>query len=150
LVLLASLLILIGCGGVGGNSGPPPPPPVSVTVSPTQVNTLYPNLGGAPPQTQQFADTVHNASNQAVTWTVAGGATNGTVDANGLYSAPDAVPAGAVTVTATAQADATKSANATVNIKTPTTPGTFAITVVVTEATQPVAQHSTTFNLTVQ
>ena len=54
---------------------------------------------------------------------VAGGAANGTIDSTtGLYTAPDAVPAGAVTVTATAQADLTKAGNATVNIKTPTAP----------------------------
>ena len=121
-----------------------------MTVSPNPVNNLYPNLNGAPPQTQQFTATVHNSSNQSVTWVVAGGAANGTIDLNGLYTAPGAVPAGAVTVTATAQADATKSGNATVNIKTPTPPGTSLITVTVTEATQPQARHTATFNLTVQ
>jgi hypothetical protein len=115
------------------------------------VNTLYPNLNGAPPQTQLFTATVHNATSQTVTWAVGGGAANGIIDAaSGLYTAPNAVPAGAVTVTATAQADASKSANATVNIQTPTSPGTSLITVTVTEATQPQAQHTATFNLTVQ
>jgi len=147
---LAVSSVMLACGGGGGSTQPPPPPPVSVTVSPTLVNTLYPNLAGAPPQRQQFTATVHNSSNQGVTWAVAGGAANGAIDANGLYTAPGAVPAGAVTVTATAQADATKSSNATVNIKTPTAPGTSLITVTVTEATQPQAQHSATFNLTVQ
>ena len=85
-----------------------------------------------------------------MTWSVAGGATNGTIDGGGLYTAPDAVPAGAVTVTATAQADPIKSVNATVNIQTPTAPFSGTITVTVNEATQPPAQHTTTFNLTVQ
>ena len=147
-VLILSV-IMLACGGVSGG-GPPPPPQISVTVSPSVVNTLYPNLNGAPPQTQQFAATVHNASNQGVTWAVGGGAANGTIDANGLYTAPGAIPAGAVTVTANAQADASKSANATVNIKTPTAPFTGTISVTVTEATQPQAQHVATFTLTVQ
>jgi len=145
---LALTGFLVACGGGGGGSTGPPP--ISVTVSPNPVNNLYPSLNGAPPQTQQFTATVHNSSNQSVTWTVAGGAANGTIDATGLYTAPAAVPAGAVTVSATAQADATKSGNATVNIKTPTAPGTSVITVTVTEATQPQAQHTATFKLTVQ
>ena len=147
-VALAVSVVLVACGG-GGSSGSPPPP-VSVSVSPTVVNTLYPNLAGASPQTQKFMATVHNSTNPGVTWAVAGGAANGSVDASGLYTAPGAVPAGAVTVTATALADVSKSANATVNIQTPTASGTYAITVSVTEATQPVAQHAATFNLTVQ
>jgi hypothetical protein len=115
------------------------------------VSSLYPNLNGAPPQTQQFTASVHNSTNQGVTWAMSGGAANGSIDhLSGMYRAPDAVPAGMVTVTATANADATKSANATVNIKTPTSPGTSLITVTVTEATQPQAQHTATFNLTVQ
>jgi hypothetical protein len=138
--------ILVACGGGGGNSGPPPPP-ISVTVSPSPVNTLYPNLNGAPPQTQQFTATVHNSTNQNVTWAIAGGAENGAIDVNGLYTAPGAVPAGAVAVTATAQG---QSGNAVVNIKTPTPSGISLITLTVTEATQPQAQHAATFNLTVQ
>ncbi len=145
-------VLMLGCGGIGGGGGgpPPPPPPVSVTVSPLSVNTLYPSLNGAPPQTQQFTATVHNSTNQSVTWAVGGGAANGAIDANGLYTAPGAVPAGAITVTAAATADSTKSGSATVNIQTPTSSGTSLITVTVTEATQPQARHTATFNLTVQ
>lgn len=150
-MMLIFLATFIACGGLGAkNEPPPPPPPVSVTVNPSVVNTLYPNLNGAPPQTQLFAATVHNSTNQSVTWAVTGGAANGTVDANGLYTAPVALPVGAVTVTASAQADSGRSGDATVNIQTPTPSGTSAITVTVTEATQPQAQHSVTFNLTIQ
>jgi hypothetical protein len=118
-----------------------------VAVNPTTLNTLYPNLNGAPPQTQTFTATVSNATNKTVTWAVAGDVSNGTIDANtGVYTAPTAVPAGAVTVTATAQADSTKSGNATVNIQTPTPAGTYPITVTVTEGA---VQHTTTFNLIV-
>jgi hypothetical protein len=148
LIVMASTL---SCGGIGSGADVGPPPEISVSVNPTSVNTLYPNLNGAPPQTQQFTAVVHNATNQAVTWTVAGGAENGTIDANtGLYTAPNAIPGGTVTVTATAVADITKSGNAAVNILTPTPSGTSAITVTVTEATQPQAQHTVGFNLTVQ
>ncbi|HWZ84337.1 MAG TPA: hypothetical protein VNW47_17040 [Terriglobales bacterium] len=149
--MLGLAATMLACGGIGGGSTAPPPPTISVTVNPTSVNTLYPNLNSAPPQTQQFTAVVHNATNQAVTWTVAGGAANGTIDSSsGLYTAPGAVPGGTVTATATAVADITKSANAAVNILTPTPSGTSAITVTVTEATQPQAQHTVGFNLTVQ
>ena len=139
---------LVSCGKIGGE--PTPPPPVSVTVKPTIVNTLYPSLNGAPPQTQQFTAIVNNATNQAVDWTVGGGAANGTIDVSGLYTAPATVPAATVSVTATAVTDASKSASAAVNILTPTPAGSSAITVTVTEATQPQAQHTTGFHLTVQ
>jgi hypothetical protein len=141
---LALIGFLVACGG---GSSSPPPPPISVTVSPNPVNTLFPSLTGAPAQTQQFTATVHNSANQGVTWAVTGGNANGTIDANGLYTAPAALPNPAsVTVTATAAADATKSGSATVNLQTPTPAGASQITVTVTEGT---VTHSTTFNLTV-
>ena len=134
---------LVACGG-GGST---PPPPIAVTVSPTPVNTLYPSLAGAPAQTQQFKATVTNTTNQSVTWTVAGTG-NGSIDANGLYTAPTALPNpnSPVTVTATSVADTSKSGPATVNLKTPTPAGTYPITVTVTEGS---VVHTTTFNLTV-
>jgi subtilase family serine protease len=134
--------ILVACGGGGGST----PTPVAVSVSPASVTTLWPNLSGAPSQTQQFTASVTGSTNTAVTWAVAGGSANGTIDSSGLYSAPTAVPAGAVTVTATSQADPTKSGSATVNIKTPTPAGTSTVTVTVTEGT---VTHTTTFSLTV-
>lgn len=141
IILLAGLVI--SCGGGGGSS---PPPPVGVSVTPTVVSTLYPNLTGAPAQTQQFTATVSNATNKSVTWAVAGGDASGTIDANGLYTAPTAVPAGAVTVTATAAADTSKSGHATVNIQTPTPSGTSHVSVIITEGT---LTHGTTFDLIV-
>jgi hypothetical protein len=143
--------VLVACGG-GGNSEPPPPPPISVSVSPSTVNTLYPNLNGAPPQTQQFTATVHNSTNQAVNWQVngvaGGNVTFGTVDASGNYTAPAAVPNPATfNVTAVAQADISKSGNASVAIQTPTPAGQYLIIVAVDEGT---VEHLTTFNLTVQ
>jgi hypothetical protein len=77
---------------------------VSVTISPTAINL-------PPGATQQFASVVTGTSNSAVTWTVQE-ANGGTVDASGLYTAPDIV--GAYHVVATSQADGTKSATAAV------------------------------------
>jgi hypothetical protein len=84
-----------------------------------------------------------------VTWAVTGGDVNGTIDANGLYTAPVAVPNPTnVTVTAKAQADTTKSGTGRVSILTPTTPGNFGgITVTATEG---VVNHSQNVTLVVQ
>jgi hypothetical protein len=124
-------------------------PAVGVSVTPPTVNTLWPTLGlaGEAPQTQQFSSTVTNDSNNTnVTWSVVGGSANGTIDANGLYTAPAAVPAGPVTVTATSAADTSKSGNATVTIQTPTPAGSSSVTVNAIEGS---VTHSTTFTLTV-
>jgi hypothetical protein len=147
LVLLA---FLVACGG-GGSSTPPPPPPVSVTVSPTSLNTLYPNLTGAPPQTQTFTATVHNDTNQSVSWQVngvdGGNATFGTIDATGNYTAPVTLPSPAnFNVTAIAQADTTKTGNSIVTIQTPTASGDYPITVT---ATSGATSHTTLFHLIV-
>jgi hypothetical protein len=91
-----SYLVQIGNGGGGG---------VTVSVSPTSA-TL--SSGG----TQQFAATVTGTANTAVTWT----ASAGSVNANGLYTAPTVQSATQATVTATSQADSTKSASAAVTI----------------------------------
>ncbi len=51
---------------------------------------------------QQFSATVNNGSSQTVTWAVTGGSANGTIDANGMYTAPATTPSPAtVTITAT-------------------------------------------------
>jgi hypothetical protein len=150
--VLITVAFLLACGG-GGSSSPPPPPPVTVSVSPSTVNTLYPNLTSppnAPPQTQVFTATVHNSTNQAVTWQVngaGGNATVGTIDASGNYTAPASVPNPATfNVTAVAQADSTKTGNASVTIQTPTPSGPYPITVTVSEGS---VQHITTFTLNV-
>jgi hypothetical protein len=83
---------------------------VTVSVSPTSV-TL--NTGA----TQQFTATVTGTSDTRVTWSVPGGAANGTIDASGLYTAPATAPNPAtVSVVATSVADSTKSASASVTI----------------------------------
>ena len=141
---MAVTVFLVACGG--GSSSPPPPPTVSVTVSPHTVNTLYPNLSGAPAQTQQFMATVNNSTSQSVTWAVTGGSANGTIDQTGLYTAPTTLPTPTnVTVTATSAA-ATSPGTATVNLLTPTPSGTFPVTVTIMEGT---VVKTTTFSLTV-
>ncbi len=83
---------------------------ISVSVSPATASV---GVG----QTQQFTATVTGTTNTAVTWSVAGGAANGTITGSGLYTAPATVPSPPqVTVTATSVADSTKSASATVTI----------------------------------
>ncbi len=133
LVSLFAMGLLLACGG-GGSSPPPPPPPVSVSVSPSTTVNLWPTVAGWPTQTQKFTATVNNSTNQNVTWAVTGGAPNGSIDNAGLYTAPGLpVPPATVTVTATAAADPTKSGSGKINIQTPTTLGTFPITVTATE-----------------
>src|SRR5262249_35245603 len=79
------------------------PSTVSVTVSPNQVVL---GVGGQ----QQFSAHVTGTSNTSVAWRVAGigcvGSSCGSVNANGLYTAPAAVPqSAAITVVATSVAD---------------------------------------------
>ena len=90
---------------------------ISVSVSPTSASL---QIG----HSQQFAATVSNTSNTAVTWlvngTVGGDSTLGTISSTGLYTAPSSVPSpSSVSVTAQSVADTSKSASATVNISAP-------------------------------
>jgi hypothetical protein len=111
ILLVASFL---GCGGVVGSGPPQPPPPDSVSVTPPSASVLL----GEP---QTFLATVSNATNTAVTWSVngipGGNAVAGTIDANGVYTAPAILPtSGSVTVQATSVADISKSGAATVHV----------------------------------
>src|ERR1700729_2142729 len=111
LALFASVTILFACGYAGT---PPNERQVSVSISPKSVT-----LGAG--ATQQFAATVKNTSNAAVTWQVngvaGGGSATGTISSSGFYAAPAAPPASSVTVTAVSVADATASGAATVGFK---------------------------------
>jgi hypothetical protein len=81
-----------------------------------------------------------------VTWAVTGGSTNGTVDGNGLYSAPAVVPSPAtVKVTATSP---TAAGSAFVTVLAPTALGTSQITVAASAAGGP--PHGSVVTLTVQ
>jgi len=93
-------------------------------------------------KTQQFTATVTGASNSAVSWSVAGGASGGTITNSGMYTAPAAVPnPPQVKVTATSQADATKSASATVTVTTAGTAASGSVSVSPSQAT--IANFST-------
>lgn len=84
-------------------------PPIQVSVAPSSAK-LYAS------QQQQFTATVINTSNSAVNWTISP-AGAGTVDSNGLYTAPATINSQqTVTLTATSVADPTKSASATVTL----------------------------------
>jgi hypothetical protein len=90
-------------------------PPVAVSVNPSSVT-----LGAL--MTQSFSAVVSGNSNTAVTWSLGAGSV-GSVDVNGLYTAPNST-SGTATVIATSAADSTKSASATVTLT-----GTVTVTV---------------------
>ncbi len=101
-----------GCGGGGARSTPAPQ--ITVTVSPASVSVP---LGG----TLQFTATVGNTSNTAVSWSVngvtSGNAMMGTIDGNGLYTAPQNLPSpSSVTIRATSAADASRSGSAALTV----------------------------------
>lgn len=117
-------------GGSSGSSGSSNPPTITVTISPLMA-TLY--FG----QQKQFTVTVSGTSNTAVDWAVngvAGGDTSvGTISAQGIYTAPNALPSSnTVTITATSQADSTVDASATValasDIQVTISPATVSVT----------------------
>jgi PKD repeat protein len=85
---------------------PPAPQPISVSVSPTSTTV---RSGG----TLQFAATVANTINQAVTWTTTAGAISGT----GLLAAPGVSTSTTIMVTATSVAAPSKWASATVTVQ---------------------------------
>jgi phosphatidylinositol-3-phosphatase len=128
-IFLAVFLLLIaiaatGCGG-GGSSSPGSnngPQGTSVTVTPSTTAVV---VG----KTQQFQAAGSNTSNSSVNWQVngvaGGNAGTGTIDANGLYTAPVNVPAAsspaaaAVTIKAVSKTDASQSGSATATIQLP-------------------------------
>jgi hypothetical protein len=80
---------MTACSSGGGSSS------VSVTVTPATASVP---VNG----TQSFTANVIGSSNADVTWAATGG---GSIDSNGVYTAPGAVPSGSVTITATSQAN---------------------------------------------
>ena len=98
-LILASCLTGCGVSGAAPASTSPTTSPnqVSLTVSPSSANLQT----GA---SQQFTATVTGTSNTAVTWK----ATGGSINASGLYTAPQSP--GTYTVTATSVTDTSKSA----------------------------------------
>jgi hypothetical protein len=118
LVILAmvGVLFLAGCGGsTASPANNQPPLLAAVTVSPASVTV---QAGGV----QQFTATVSpSGASQAVSWSLSGagctGASCGTIDATGKYTAPATVSNPAtVNVTARSVVDTSSAATATVTI----------------------------------
>ncbi len=95
-----SFFVVVSGGTSGGGGGN-----VTVSVSPTSA-TLSSN------QKQQFTATVSGTSDTGVAWS----ATSGSVDGNGLYTAPTVTSQTDVVVTATSTAEGSKSASAAVTV----------------------------------
>ena len=96
--------------------------PLSVSVSPFYAFIPH---STSTLSTRQFFVAVTGSGNTAVTWSVqsaiagqgCGGAACGSVDANGVFTAPTVAPSpNAISIIATSQADNTKSASATIAI----------------------------------
>ena len=114
--LVIGLVCLTGCSGAnhssssgGGGAGQ-----VTVTVNPTATSVVV-------KQTVPFTATVTGTSNTTVVWEVGGmqggNATVGTIDVNGNYTAPAAVPNPSTTVvTAVSQAQPTIAGSARVQV----------------------------------
>ena len=121
----ANVKVTVVNPGLGGTTSSPvnlavtAPLPIAVALNPTSASVPV----GA---TRQFTATVTNTSTTAVTWSVngtpGGDPTVGTISAAGLYTAPAAVPASAVTVRATSVADPTVSGAASVTVSPPPPP----------------------------
>jgi hypothetical protein len=116
--LLSLAGLLLGCGG-GGSAGLPPPPVPIILVSITPQSSI-----AFPDGTVQFTATVTGTSNTGVSWSVdgvnGGNSTVGTIDANGLYTAPAVPPSPhTVTVRATSLADSGRTASASLEIVNP-------------------------------
>lgn len=104
--------LIYGCGGRGPASF------VTVTVSPAPASV---DIGG----TQQFTATVTGIAQREVVWTISGagcsGDACGTIDAAGMYSAPDDPPnPPTFDITATSEADPSWSGSANVTVTTTT------------------------------
>src|SRR5262249_23593676 len=104
-----TVTITASSSGLSGSASVLLEPPVSLTVSPG-ISAVTAN------QRQQFAATVLNTPNTAVTWTISP-TTAGSISLSGLYVAPASVPTPqTITVTATSVADPTKSSSATMTL----------------------------------
>lgn len=113
--ILLSVMPLISCGGGSSSSvvTPPPLPPSpsgNIVITPASATVAYGH-------TQQFTAAVNGAANVAVNWS----ATLGSIDANGLYTAPALILSqnGTDTVFASAANVSTATANIKLQIPKP-------------------------------
>jgi hypothetical protein len=115
---IALILALTGCGPGGPPDDEEPP------ARPVAVNIIETAASVEAGRTFQFHYSVSNTTNTTCSWSVndvaGGNAAVGTIGADGLYTAPAAVPNPAqVSVKAVASADTTKSDTAAVTITPP-------------------------------
>jgi Glycoside hydrolase family 44 len=125
ILALSSCVLMLACGGGGGNSTPTQPiQPTGPTITGVAVtpNPATVTIG----TTQQFTASVSGTGsyNMSVTWSVAGPAgwtgSTGSITSSGLYESPYPAPP-TVAVTATSVGDTTKSGNVTVTLQAPAT-----------------------------
>ncbi len=145
---IASLVFLAGCGGKSSQSANnQPAPPTAVSVSPSSVTVT---AGGV----QQFTAIVSpSGANQVVNWSVSGtgcsGASCGTIDSTGRYTAPSSVPSSpTVTVTATSVSDSTKFGSASVTVSPAPPPPTPVATLLIRD-TPPAGVAVLSFSVTI-
>jgi hypothetical protein len=105
-------------------------PVVTVEISPASAST---SIG----EVLQFTATVSGNANTNVDWTVAEGASGGSISSSGLYTAP--ATAGTYHIVATSQADGTTSAVATVTV----TAQAPAVTIVLSPTTASISTGQT-------
>lgn len=96
-----------GGGGGGGGSNPTPSGPV----------TVYPGTASVPVgQKAQFIAYLPSQPNSGFTWSVSG-SSNGTIDSNGMYTAPSSMPSPTqVTITAASTANSGLTGTAIITI----------------------------------
>ncbi len=114
--VLAGLILLTSCGNDRTTTNPPAQ--ISIAINPSSVTMDQ----GAK---QQFSATVSGTSNTAVLWSISGGGV-GTIDGNGVFTAPTV--AGTFWVVATSAADPSKTAFVSVSVRPVTiviSPGDF-------------------------
>jgi hypothetical protein len=108
-LMIAAVLVISSCGG--GSSAQSPPPLVSVVVTPATTTVFQ----GA---TATFKARVTGLDDQAVTWSIADGGM-GTIDSNGIYTAPQDTFGGPFFVVATSHAVPNAKGTAAVTVSPP-------------------------------
>ena len=109
-----------GAGGESGQvnqTGDPVTPEPETEPSEVEVSVTPTSAELEPGDTQTFTATVTGSDNTTVSWS----STGGTINADGVFTAPD--EAGDYTVTATSQADPRAKGTATVTVKEKSNPG---------------------------